>query len=218
MSRPPHFKRPAALGALAMVLLGLAVMAVVLVLPTGSGAAATDVHPATAGAPVALAGGHLDESGSLTARSLLADPNFAAIVALYAAKADADRQIAAYLQAVAQQQAAEAAQAAAQRQQAAAAQQSNARRSSGATSYGGSGACGGDLPPCCVMMRESHGSPTAVNSSSGASGKWQFMPGTWNNYMGYPTAASAPASVQDQRARQVYAGGAGASNWAGPGC
>lgn len=79
-------------------------------------------------------------------------------------------------------------------------------------------ACGGDLPPCCVMMRESRGNPTAVNSSSGASGKWQFMPGTWNSYGGYSSAAQAPESVQDARARQVYAGGAGAGNWAGSGC
>ncbi len=80
-----------------------------------------------------------------------------------------------------------------------------------------SGACGGSLPPCCVMMRESGGNPTAVNPSSGASGKWQFMPSTWANYGGYPTAASAPESVQDQRAAQIWAGGAGAGHWGG-GC
>jgi hypothetical protein len=80
-----------------------------------------------------------------------------------------------------------------------------------------SGACGGNLPPCCVMMRESGGNPTAVNPSSGASGKWQFMPSTWANYGGYPTAASAPESVQDQRAAQIWAGGAGAGHWGG-GC
>lgn len=80
-----------------------------------------------------------------------------------------------------------------------------------------SGACGGSLPPCCVMMRESGGSPTAVNPSSGASGKWQFMTATWANYRGYPTAASAPESVQDERAVQLWAGGAGAGHWGG-GC
>ena len=79
------------------------------------------------------------------------------------------------------------------------------------------GACGGNLPPCCVMMRESGGNPTAVNASSGASGKWQFMPSTWANYGGYPTAASAPEAVQDARAAQIWAGGAGASHWGG-GC
>lgn len=79
------------------------------------------------------------------------------------------------------------------------------------------GACGGNLPPCCVMMRESGGNPTAVNPSSGASGKWQFMPSTWANYGGYPTAASAPEAVQDERAAQLWAGGAGAGHWGG-GC
>lgn len=80
-----------------------------------------------------------------------------------------------------------------------------------------SGACGGNLPPCCVMMRESGGNPTVVNASSGASGKWQFMTSTWAGYGGYPTAASAPEWVQDQRAAQVWAGGAGAGHWGG-GC
>lgn len=84
-------------------------------------------------------------------------------------------------------------------------------------SSGVQGACGGNLPPCCVMMRESRGNPTAVNASSGASGKWQFMANTWANYGGYPTAASAPEAVQDQRAAQVWAGGAGAGHWGG-GC
>jgi hypothetical protein len=77
----------------------------------------------------------------------------------------------------------------------------------------GSGRCGGNLPPCYVMMRESKGSLTAKNPSSTASGKWQFLNSTWQGYGGYPTAASAPESVQDARAAQVWAGGAGCSNW-----
>lgn len=205
-------KRPVALGALAAIAFAVIATGVVLIVPGSGQSAAADVHPATAGAPVAFAG-----DAGLTADSLLSDPATARQVALLAEKADADRQVAAYLQAVANQRAAEAAQQQGAAQQAAAQQRSRSARSGGSTA-GGTGACGGDLPPCCVMMRESHGNPNAVNGSSGASGKWQFMPGTWNNYMGYPTAASAPASVQDQRARQVYAGGAGASNWAGPGC
>lgn len=75
------------------------------------------------------------------------------------------------------------------------------------------GACGGDLPPCCVMMIESGGNPQAVNSSSGASGKWQFMDNTWQGYGGYANAADAPESVQDARAVEVWAGGAGAGRW-----
>jgi hypothetical protein len=77
----------------------------------------------------------------------------------------------------------------------------------------GSGACGGDLPPCSVMECESGGSLTAQNPSSSASGKWQVIDSTWNNFMGYPTAASAPEWVQDEKARQLYAGGAGRGHW-----
>jgi hypothetical protein len=93
-------------------------------------------------------------------------------------------------------------------------------------------ACGGDLPDCYIVQRESHFNPCAVNpghqgdrSCTGgvhdpgnpwthASGKFQFMPGTWNNYRGYPYAAAAPVSVQNAKAREVWANGAGASHWA----
>lgn len=77
----------------------------------------------------------------------------------------------------------------------------------------GSGRCGGSLPPCYVMMRESKGSLTARNPTSTAAGKWQFLSGTWNGYGGYSSAAQAPESVQDARAAQVWAGGAGCSAW-----
>lgn len=76
----------------------------------------------------------------------------------------------------------------------------------------GTGRCGGNLPPCSVMYCESGGSLTARNRS-GAAGKWQIMPGTWNGYGGYSSADQAPESVQDERAAQIYAGGAGAGNW-----
>lgn len=214
MRRTPKLKRHLSLVAVVALVLGVVAAGVVLLAPGTDGSAAADVHPATAGRPVAFD----THSGALTATSLLADPSAASEVALYAAQADADRQVAAYLQAVALQQAAQqqSAQQAAQQQ---AAQRAGQQRSSaGRPSPGGTSSCGGDLPPCCVMMRESHGNPSVVNGSSGASGKWQFMPATWNNYMGYPSAASAPAWVQDQKARQVYAGGAGSSHWAGPGC
>lgn len=76
------------------------------------------------------------------------------------------------------------------------------------------GACGGDLPPCYVLARESGGNIHVYNySGSGASGKWQFMRSTWNNYRGYPNAADAPESVQDEKARLVWDGGRGCSHW-----
>lgn len=77
----------------------------------------------------------------------------------------------------------------------------------------GSGACGGDLPPCYVMMRESGGNITAQNPTSTASGKWQFLDSTWGGYGGYAKARYAPESVQDERARQLWAGGRGCSHW-----
>ncbi|HVT41769.1 MAG TPA: transglycosylase family protein, partial [Acidimicrobiales bacterium] len=139
------------------------------------------------------------DGGDVRLANLAADLHYHQVAAfLLAAKANADARA---------------------RAQAARSRANQARHSSNRMAGTSTGhACGGDLPPCCVMIRESHGNPTAVNSSSGASGKWQFMPGTWNNYGGYSSAAQAPESVQDARARQVYAGGAGAGNWAGPGC
>ena len=76
-----------------------------------------------------------------------------------------------------------------------------------------SGQCGGDLPPCWVMMRESRGDIRAENPRSTASGKWQFLDGTWGGYGGYAHASHAPEQVQDERARQLWAGGRGCSHW-----
>ena len=74
--------------------------------------------------------------------------------------------------------------------------------------------CGGDLPPCYVLARESGGNIHVYNySGSGASGKWQIMPATWNNYDGYLNAADAPESVQDDKARLLWDGGRGCSHW-----
>lgn len=81
-------------------------------------------------------------------------------------------------------------------------------------------ACGGDLPPCYVMKRESTskaypggGDPHIWNPNSSASGKWQFIRGTWGNFKGYRNAADAPAYIQDQKARIVWNMGRGCSNW-----
>lgn len=83
-----------------------------------------------------------------------------------------------------------------------------------APSGGGCHAAPG-TPGQAILMRESEGNPRVYNrQGSGASGCWQFMPGTWGNYGGYANAADAPVSVQNERAKQVWAGGAGCSHWA----
>ena len=94
------------------------------------------------------------------------------------------------------------------------------------------GQCGGSLPPCYVMRRESGGDIRIWNGprrgcyapvgwtgrrspcgGSTASGKWQLIRGTWGRHRGYLNAADAPEWVQDERARQVWAGGRGCSHW-----
>ena len=77
-----------------------------------------------------------------------------------------------------------------------------------------SGSCYAEpgTPPASVLHRESRGNPRARNAS-GAAGCWQFMPGTWGGYRGYASADQAPVSVQNERAKQVWAGGAGARHW-----
>jgi septal ring factor EnvC (AmiA/AmiB activator) len=114
----------------------------------------------------------------------------------------------------------QAEQAAAER--AALAQQQAAARASAAGSAGGSssptpvgpsyGPGGSWTIPSQVVQCESGGQNLTPNSA-GASGYYQFMPGTWNGYGGYGQAYQAPKSLQDQRAQQVWSGGSGASNW-----
>lgn len=68
----------------------------------------------------------------------------------------------------------------------------------------------------CVAFRESRDDPTAVNSSSGAGGLFQFMPSTWSN-LGEPgLPEDAPASVQIAAAEKLYAE-EGSSPWSGGG-
>ena len=79
-----------------------------------------------------------------------------------------------------------------------------------------SGRCGGSLPPCYVMMRESRGNIRAQNPRSTASGKWQFLDSTWRRIPGtggYAKARHAPEHVQDAAARWLWAGGRGCSHW-----
>jgi hypothetical protein len=65
----------------------------------------------------------------------------------------------------------------------------------------------------CVIARESGGNPTAYNPSSGASGLFQFLASTWDNYGGYSEARYAPVSVQEAYFAIEYAAD-GTSPWA----
>jgi hypothetical protein len=75
--------------------------------------------------------------------------------------------------------------------------------------------CGGDLPPCYVKMRESGGDYSARNNSEpgAACGAWQIIGSTWAGYGGYSEACQAPPAVQDAKARELWAGGAGCGHW-----
>lgn len=64
---------------------------------------------------------------------------------------------------------------------------------------------GGDIDRFMAAIRnvESSGNYSAYNRSSGASGAYQFMPGTWGYYGGYAEARDAPPEIQDQKARDL---------------
>jgi len=79
-------------------------------------------------------------------------------------------------------------------------------------------ACGGDLPPCFVLWRESRGNPTAQNRRSSASGKWQAIDSTWAGFGGYRKARHAPPEVQDDFARRLWNGGRGCRHWGRVAC
>lgn len=73
--------------------------------------------------------------------------------------------------------------------------------------------CGGKLPPCFVLYRESRGNPTAQNRRSSASGLWQIIDRTWDGYGGYRKARHAPWRIQNERARIVWNNGKGCRHW-----
>jgi len=85
----------------------------------------------------------------------------------------------------------------------------------------GGGDCGGDLPPCYVLWRESRGQAGAVNPCGCAFGRWQFQQPTWDSVarqlgrfdlVGVP-ASSVDVGTQDELARALWAGGSGCGNW-----
>lgn len=67
--------------------------------------------------------------------------------------------------------------------------------------------------PAYICQRESGGSYTAVNPSSGAGGKYQFMPSTWRALGGTGLPQHAPPHVQDAMAAKLWANGAGCAHW-----
>jgi hypothetical protein len=64
-----------------------------------------------------------------------------------------------------------------------------------------------------IVMCESGGNYSAHNPTSSASGAYQIIDSTWGGYGGYSSAAEAPPSIQDERAAQIWDGGAGRGNW-----
>lgn len=63
-----------------------------------------------------------------------------------------------------------------------------------------------------IMYCESGGRPDVQNPYSTASGLFQFLDTTWNNYGGYSRAMYAPVSVQNAYALLEY-NSAGTSPW-----
>ncbi len=97
--------------------------------------------------------------------------------------------------------------------QQAAAQQAASSSPSLPTPYGSAGASGGWVIPSSVVACESGGQNLTPNSA-GASGYYQIIPSTWQQYGGSgPAAYLAPKSEQDAVAQKIWAGGSGASNW-----
>lgn len=74
--------------------------------------------------------------------------------------------------------------------------------------------CGGDLPPCWVLRRESGGDPNAYNPTGcyeapgrvGCRGKWQCSTST--------CSGTGSEAEQDAEARRVWDHGRGCSHWA----
>jgi septal ring factor EnvC (AmiA/AmiB activator) len=66
--------------------------------------------------------------------------------------------------------------------------------------------------PAYIVMCESGGNYSAVNSSSGAGGAYQILPSTWQLYGGNGAPQDAPKAEQDSIAGQIWAD-SGSSAW-----
>jgi len=75
--------------------------------------------------------------------------------------------------------------------------QSKAKDAAGVAKKVGTKCSGGTLKDRIVCC-ESGGSYTAQSPTSTASGKYQFLDTTWNNYKGYSKARYAPPKIQDE--------------------
>lgn len=73
--------------------------------------------------------------------------------------------------------------------------------------------CGGRLPTCEILRKESGGNPRGTDPRSSASGLWAFIDSTWAGFGGYRHAKDAPVSVQNQKAAQLWDGGRGCRHW-----
>ena len=69
----------------------------------------------------------------------------------------------------------------------------------------------------CIIAHESGGNPSAVNSSSGAGGLFQFLPSSWQAYGGSGLPEDAPVSEQWAIAEHAQAV-SGWYPWVGDGC
>jgi hypothetical protein len=82
---------------------------------------------------------------------------------------------------------------------------------SGATGSVNGHPCGGPLPSCAVLARESHGTNVQNPDGRSASGYWQIQDETWNGFGGYARAVDAPPEVQDAKAASLAK-----CNWSPP--